>query len=136
MALHHMALATLASTLYIAPAIASDSNPNSFDFVTIGGGTTGLAVANKLFEIPDITVAVIEAGKDERNNPNVTSVKGFGGGTGFNTHIDRLYEMTEQTHAGGRQLEYHSGKAWGGTSTINGWFSTMLEPFSSLTDLF
>ncbi|KAL2823225.1 hypothetical protein BDW59DRAFT_163389 [Aspergillus cavernicola] len=25
----------------------------------------------------------------------------------------------EQAYAGGRQLEYYSGKVWGGTSTIN-----------------
>ncbi|KAL4871190.1 hypothetical protein BDV12DRAFT_194553 [Aspergillus spectabilis] len=120
MPFYHIALATLASTFCITPAIASDSKPDRFNFVIIGGGTAGLAVANRLSEIPDLIVAVIEAGEDEGNNPNVTSVEGFGGGTGFNTHIDWLYETTEQTHAGGRQLEYHSGKAWGGTSTING----------------
>ncbi|KAL5332470.1 hypothetical protein BJX70DRAFT_130147 [Aspergillus crustosus] len=120
MTICHMVLAALVSTLCIVPAIASESKHEQFDFVIVGGGTAGLAVANRLSEIPEITVAVVEAGKDEGKNPDVTSVEGFGGSIGLNTHIDWLYHTTEQTHAGGRQLEYHSGKAWGGTSTING----------------
>ncbi|KAL4813316.1 hypothetical protein BDW67DRAFT_192934 [Aspergillus spinulosporus] len=120
-------LETLAALVYwlyllttLTAATASSSGQDHFDFIIIGGGTTGLAVANRLSEIPNITVAVIEAGKDEGKNPNVTSVEGFGGSTGLNTAIDWLYATTEQTYAGGRVLEYHAGKAWGGTSTING----------------
>ena len=77
-----------------------------------------MTVANRLSERPDLTVAVIEAGGDERHNPNVTSVAGFG--LAFNTSIDWQYEMTAQTYANDRVIEYHAGKALGGTSTING----------------
>lgn len=97
------------------------SLPNIVDYVIVGGGTSGLTIANRLSERPDLTIAVIEAGGDERNNPNVTSVAGFG--LAFNTPIDWQYETTAQTHAGNRVIEYHSGKALGGTSTINGWNS-------------
>ncbi|KAL4876305.1 hypothetical protein BJY04DRAFT_210719 [Aspergillus karnatakaensis] len=114
-----LALAALAATIHPTPTLAS-SDPNTFDFVIVGGGTAGLALANRLSELPEITVAVVEAGSDESTNPKVTTVAGFGGGAGFNTHIDWAYETTEQIHAGGRRLEYHSGKAWGGTSTMNG----------------
>ncbi|KAL4739350.1 hypothetical protein BDV11DRAFT_215274 [Aspergillus similis] len=111
---------SLCLLITLTAATASTSGQGHFDFIIIGGGTTGLAVANRLSEIPNISVAVIEAGKDEGKNPNVTSVEGFGGRTGLNTAIDWLYATTEQTYAGGRVLEYHAGKAWGGTSTING----------------
>ncbi len=35
-----------------------------YDFVIVGGGTAGLAVAAHLTENPDVTVGVIEAGKN------------------------------------------------------------------------
>lgn len=130
MAIHLKALAFLAitSTLSVLPNPATASNAgtdtdtNRFDFVIIGGGTAGLAVASRLSEIPDITIAVIEAGKDEGNNPNVTSVIEYGGTAGQGTHIDWSYETVEQRYAGGRKIGFHAGKAWGGTSTINGLF--------------
>ncbi|KAL3484389.1 hypothetical protein BJX62DRAFT_248446 [Aspergillus germanicus] len=108
------------------------ANPTHVDIIIIGGGTAGLALANRLSEAPNLTIAVIEAGKDEGSNPNVTSVVGFGGGLGFNTHIDWLYETAEQTGAGGRRLQYHQGRAWGGTSVLNG--MTYIRPQSSQID--
>jgi choline dehydrogenase-like flavoprotein len=105
--------------IILTPALAT-APPTHVDIVIIGGGTTGLALANRLSEVPKLTIAVIEAGDDEGSNPNVTSVAGFGGGLGFNTHIDWLYETAEQTGAGGRRLQYHQGRAWGGTSVLNG----------------
>lgn len=40
----------------------------SFDYIVIGGGTAGLVVAARLSENPDVSVCVIEAGKDQSTN--------------------------------------------------------------------
>ena len=46
----------------------------SFDYVIVGGGTAGLALANRLSELP-YSVAVIEAGGFyEVNNANVSQI--------------------------------------------------------------
>ncbi|KAL9622538.1 MAG: hypothetical protein Q9160_003035 [Pyrenula sp. 1 TL-2023] len=98
--------------------IQSSAAQSTFDYIIIGGGTSGLAVANRLSERANITVAVIEPGGDQRYNPNVTSVDGFT--SAFNTSIDWSYRSAPQGSAGNRELTYYAGKALGGTSTING----------------
>jgi choline dehydrogenase-like flavoprotein len=88
------------------------------DYIIVGGGTSGLVVANRLSEDPSVTVAVIEPGTDQRNNPNVTDWMRFT--QAFGTDIDWNYLATTQFGAVNRELSLHQGKAWGGTSTING----------------
>lgn len=83
-----------------------------FDYLIAGGGTTGLLLANRLSADPTTTVAIIEPGLSTRNNPNVADP------AAFNTPIDWAYPTTPQRR--GRQLQLHSGKGLGGTSTING----------------
>jgi choline dehydrogenase-like flavoprotein len=51
----------MASQSSITP---SDSTSRTFDYVVIGGGTAGLAVASRLTEDPSIRVVVIEAGEN------------------------------------------------------------------------
>lgn len=100
-------------------AVAAYANSTQqFDFIIIGGGTAGLTIANRLSELKDISIAVVEAGSDERSNPNVTTIEGFSPGLG--TQIDWNYESVSQPQAQGRKLTYSAGKALGGTSTING----------------
>jgi choline dehydrogenase-like flavoprotein len=95
-----------------------DKTPARYDFVIVGGGTSGLVVANRLSEKPDITVAVIEAGDSVLNNPKVSEVSGYG--LAFGSEIDWAYQTENQTYAGGQQQTMRAGKAVGGTSTING----------------
>jgi choline dehydrogenase-like flavoprotein len=97
---------------------ASTSMIGEFDFVIVGGGTAGLTVANRLSELPNITVAIIEAGDSVFNNPAVTNPDDFTVPLG--TSIDWQYKSTSQSFAAGQQIECHAGKALGGTSTING----------------
>ena len=43
-------------------ALCGVPNKAFYDYVIVGGGTSGLVIANRLSENPAITVAVIEAG--------------------------------------------------------------------------
>ncbi|CAG8422871.1 unnamed protein product [Penicillium salamii] len=94
-----------------------DSDPR-YDFVIIGGGTSGLVVANRLSEMRDVTVVVIEAGDSVLNNHNVSTTTGYG--LSFGTAIDWAYQTEEQIYGGGSKQTVRAGKAIGGTSTING----------------
>ncbi|KAK2737962.1 hypothetical protein FQN57_007316 [Myotisia sp. PD_48] len=94
-------------------------NQEHYDFIIIGGGTGGLVVANRLSEVKNIRVAVIEAGSDERNNPIVTNATDIEM-PGLGTHIDWNYTSVSQRQLANRKMSYSAGKALGGSSAING----------------
>ena len=110
-------LALAAFSLGVTAKSHADS-PAHYDFVIVGGGTSGLVVANRLSELSHVTVAVIEAGESALNNFNVSNVMGYS--TAFGTEVDWAYQTENQTYAGGLQQTIRAGKALGGTSTING----------------
>lgn len=108
---------TIASGLVLLTQAAASSD-KAFDYVIVGAGPAGLVLANKLSEDPSVTVAVIEAGADERYNPIVTSVEALFVGIG--SPLDWAYQSAPQKYASNRTLLYSGGKALGGTTTING----------------
>lgn len=89
-----------------------------YDYVIVGAGTAGLVIANRLSADPKVHVLVIDPGNDERKNPNVTIPKNLGNPPG--TDIDWQYKTVPQENAFGRVIDVPSGKAWGGSSAING----------------
>jgi choline dehydrogenase-like flavoprotein len=116
-----MILSILSTALLCLTSVEAqnqDDSTSHYDFVIVGGGTSGLVVANRLSELRDVTVAVIEAGDSVLHNLNVSSVTGYG--RAFGTEIDWAYQTEDQTHAGGGKQTMRAGKAIGGTSTING----------------
>ncbi|CAI4216065.1 unnamed protein product [Parascedosporium putredinis] len=88
------------------------------DYVIAGAGTAGLVVANRLSEDPNVSVVVIEPGSDQRTNPNVTNPDAFL--QAFGTDLDWSYPVAPQPGAGGQSFVLHQGRAWGGSSAING----------------
>jgi len=56
---------------YSALCSVDDFVDREYDYIIIGGGTAGLCVAARLTENPDVSVAVIEAGKDLMDDPQV-----------------------------------------------------------------
>jgi hypothetical protein len=117
---HHLIMAL--SVFLSLAALVTSSQALTYDYVIIGAGTSGLVIANRLSELPNITVAVIEAGASVVNNTNVTDIGGYG--NAFGTAIDWAYQSTNQTYAGGAVQTLRAGKAVGGTSTINGMVSS------------
>lgn len=95
----------------------------SFDYIVIGGGTAGLVVAARLSENPDVSVCVIEAGKDQSTNVDtmipgecflrllsvcvvLTTVlfKGFAMKNLGNAEVDWMFQTTPQPHCNERQI--------------------------------
>jgi choline dehydrogenase-like flavoprotein len=99
------------------PHTARGAEP-TYDYIVVGGGTSGLVVANRLSEDRNTSVLVIEAGSSVYNNPNVTDTTGYG--KAFGTDIDWAYQTVDQEYAGNQPQTVRAGKALGGTSTING----------------
>ncbi|KAJ7203428.1 hypothetical protein C8J57DRAFT_1259668 [Mycena rebaudengoi] len=95
----------------------------TFDFVVVGGGTAGLAVARRLAEWPNMTVAVIEAGgdgtdvQDQITIPGMSYLNGLAG-----TAYDWAYTTTAQNSAAGGTRKWPRGKGVGGSSATNGGF--------------
>lgn len=90
----------------------------SADYIIIGAGSSGLLVANRLSANPDIKVVLIEAGPDDRSNPNVTNP--LNRNKNANTSIDWAYKSTPQNRLDNRSVQFTAGKIVGGTSMING----------------
>ncbi|KAJ8065062.1 hypothetical protein OCU04_005775 [Sclerotinia nivalis] len=98
----------------------------SYDYVVVGGGTSGLVVANRLSENKNTTVLVIEAGNFHKNEDFITiplittSNLPFLGTGPRNTIYDYNTTSTPQPHLVNRSLALPAGKAIGGSSAING----------------
>ncbi len=87
-----------------------------YDYVIVGAGSAGCAVAARLSEDPATSVLVIEAGPRDRHLM-VTVPAGFS--KLFRTERDWSYATVPQARMGGRELYWPRGKMLGGCSSIN-----------------
>lgn len=58
-----------------------------FDYVVVGGGTSGLVVASRLTEDESIRVLVLEAGANRLSDPKI-SIQGLAAATYFDSDYD------------------------------------------------
>lgn len=88
------------------------------DYIIIGGGTSGLVVANRLSEDPSVQVLVLEAGDDLTADPRV-NVPAFWTSL-IGSDATWQFQTVPQPGLGGRSIRAPQGKALGGSSAVNG----------------
>lgn len=90
----------------------------AYDYVIVGGGTSGLTVADRLTEDPNVTVLVLEAGIFAPEE-DVLPVRD--GGTRRQPRY--FFPSAPQEFLGGRTTDVWLGKMVGGSSGINAMMS-------------
>ena len=91
-----------------------------YDYVIVGGGSAGCALANRLSADPSNSVLVLEAGrKDWRWDVfiHMPAALTYPIGSRF---YDWKYETEPEPHMFGRKVYHARGKVLGGSSSING----------------
>ena len=89
-----------------------------FDYVVIGAGSAGCAIAARLSEDPAVTVGLIEAG-GRAWNPWIHIPVGYFK-TMHDPAVDWCYRTVPEPGLNGRSIEWPRGKVLGGSSALNG----------------
>ncbi|TGO29386.1 hypothetical protein BPAE_0015g00300 [Botrytis paeoniae] len=89
-----------------------------YDYIIAGGGISGLVLANRLSEDPNITVLVIEAGNLDNDEDFIKY--SFDDGEGLGSSYDWNLWTAPQTSLDGSSRPMDLGKGVGGGSLING----------------
>jgi choline dehydrogenase len=93
---------------------------HSYDFVIVGGGSAGSALANRLSADRATRVLVLEAGRpDYPWDVYIHMPAAFSFPIG-NRFYDWKYESEPEPHMHGRRIYHARGKVLGGSSSING----------------
>ena len=119
----------------------------TFDYVIVGAGSSGSALAGRLAENPRISILVIEAGGSDLN-PMIHMPIGYGK-LFYDSRVNWKFETEPEVNLTGKPMYWPRGKVLGGSSSINamvyvrghpndfnewgevapGWSWTDLEPY-------
>ena len=91
-----------------------------YDYIIVGGGSAGSALANRLSENPNKSVLVLEAGRmDSWWDVYIHMPAALTFPIG-NKHYDWMYSSEPEPHMNNRRVSAGRGKVIGGSSSING----------------
>ncbi|KAJ0325536.1 hypothetical protein COL5a_007345 [Colletotrichum fioriniae] len=96
----------------------SCTSAQSYDYIIVGGGTAGSALATRLsLGLPDAQILLLEAGPSalEELRINVPGLRG----SILGTEYDWNFTSVGQSALGGRQIPVNRGKVLGGSSAMN-----------------
>ncbi len=88
----------------------------NWDYIVIGGGSAGCALANRLSEDPTTKVLLLEAGSRD-TNPMIHMPGGLG--KLFGPKVNWRFHTAPQKNLDNREVWYPQGKTLGGSSSIN-----------------
>jgi choline dehydrogenase len=106
-----------------APLVRRSGNSGdrvTYDYVIVGGGSAGCALANRLSADPSTSVLVLEAGRRDwwwDVFIHMPAALAFPIG---NKHYDWMYESDPEPFMHRRRIYHARGKVLGGSSSING----------------
>lgn len=90
-----------------------------YDYIIVGGGTSGLLLATLLSADPNVSVAVLEAGLDGRDDPLITVPENEGALVGTAAY-DWGFTSVAQSHISqDASIAYPLGRTLGGSSAMN-----------------
>src|SRR5262245_47013126 len=88
----------------------------SFDYVVVGGGTSGAVVAARLAENSEATVCLLEAGPSDEGDRRVLELRNWPNLLG--TELDYDYQIEPQRR-GNSRIRHSRGRVLGGCSSHN-----------------
>lgn len=90
-----------------------------FDYVVLGGGSSGCIVAAELADLPDVRVLLLEAGPAAEDHPETLSADGYKYAF-INDEVIWERFSTPQAHCGKQRVFMGSGTVLGGSGSVNG----------------
>lgn len=111
-------LASAAAASVPAALFAHAAAAGHYDYVIVGGGNSGLVVAERLTENSGVSVLVLEAGNDYDIDFNVT-VPGLDLTVTGGSIVDWNYTTAPQVNLANRQVPYPRGYILGGSTSTN-----------------
>jgi choline dehydrogenase len=100
------------------PLSSSELAPDAYDFIVVGAGSCGAALAGRLTEDPGTRVLLLEAGPADRSVWIHLPI-GYGK-TMWSPRYNWRFETDPEPGMNGRRMYWPRGKTLGGSSSING----------------